>query len=171
MASVPSPPFNLSTAYQVFSPGASSGSLGDLRRAPGGIVPNIAGNSGVPQSAPLSMSQLAGATNYQNISLGGSSSASGEVSQPSGSAPATQPVGSNTATITVSGGNPGPTVSWSHLSGDASIAVNSPSSLSTTFSATVNKNSTKSAVKRCTVSDGVSSATRDVSVNLTYSTF
>lgn len=56
---VPGPPVNLLSARGEFSLGA--GGLLQLLRAPGGVVPNTAPNSGVPQSAPIGLLSLAGA--------------------------------------------------------------------------------------------------------------
>jgi hypothetical protein len=72
MATVPaSPPFNLSTALAVFSLGVGS-SLSQLRRSPGGVVPNTGPNAGVPTGAPLSMSQLRGATSGTALAMSAS---------------------------------------------------------------------------------------------------
>lgn len=131
----------------------------------GAWVPNVAANNGVPTGLPISLSQLAGAVKYIPISLGGPTSAYGETV----GLPTTQTTYSNGIAITVSGGNPGPSVSWSYVSGDATMSLQFASnSLTQQWFASVNRNSSKTAVYRCTVSDGVSSATRDVTVTLAH---
>lgn len=57
---VPGLPLSLLNARAEFGLGA--GGLLQLLRSPGGIVPNVPANAGVPQAAPISLSQLVGAT-------------------------------------------------------------------------------------------------------------
>jgi len=131
----------------------------------GAWVPNTAANAGVPASLPINLAQLAGAVAYTPISLGGPTTAYGETF----GTPTSQVTYSNIITITVSGGNPGPSVSWTRISGDATMSlVLAGSSLGQQWSASVNTNNSKTAVYRITVSDGVSSATRDVTVTLAH---
>lgn len=59
------------------------------------------------------------------------------------------------------------TYSWARISGDT-LNITSPNSASTTFSSLMNIGTTKSAVYRCTVSDGTYTATADVTINLNY---
>jgi hypothetical protein len=73
----------------------------------------------------------------------------------------------NAVTISASGGTSSYTYSWAHISGDT-FTVNSPASATTTFTRTTNKNQTFSGVYRCTVSDGITSASVDVTVTSTY---
>ena len=86
--------------------------------------------------------------------------------------PAVLTVGTDTPSqVTVSAiGGTGPyTVLWTHVSGDSAIQALSPFSPTTSFVANVGKNQTKSAVKRCTVTDSLgATAFVDVSVSLTY---
>jgi len=109
---------------------------------------------------------------YTPITLSGPTTASGSY-QCSGQSPSPCPtqvtIQATPATpIAVSGGNPGPTVSWAWVSGDV-FTVSNGSTLQPTFSiGSVGHNITKTGVYRCTVSDGVSSATRDVTVSVTY---
>lgn len=83
-------------------------------------------------------------------------------------APATAAVNSVGVTVAWSGGNPGATVTWAQVSGDTLPTV--PPGASGYFGAVVNKNGTKSAVYRATVSDGVSSSYKDCPVSLQYVT-
>lgn len=160
---VPSNP-KLSDVYAEFAAPAGTNLSAFVRG--GAYVPNISANNAVPTSPPISLSQMAGSVKYIPISLGGPTSAQGEVF----GTPTTQTVFSDAVTITVSGGNPGPSISWARISGDATMSMVFPTnSLGQQWSASVNTNSSKSAVYRITVSDGVSSATRDVTVTLIHS--
>ena len=168
MATVPANP-TLLQAGSVFGAGAGI-TLSALRRG-AGWVPNIAQNAGVPTGFPINLSQLAGATNYTNVTASKNGNATGSVFLPHSGSPANVTVVSNPSTvITPGGGNGSYSCSWSHLSGDASISTPGANLFNVTFSASVGRNSEKSAVKRCTVSDGISSAFVDVSVSLSYST-
>lgn len=168
---VPANP-SLSQVYAEF--GAPAGTPLSAFLRGGAWVPHVPANAGVPTALPISLSQLAGAVKnvYTPVSISGPSTASGttELEAPG---PFTALVVSDPNTLMVaSGGNGSYTYTWSHVSGDASIAVNTFSGgASAQFSATVNRNNYKSAVKRCTVSDGVTSASKDVTVNLSYTTF
>ncbi len=64
-------------------------------------------------------------------------------------------VTSNSVTVSPSGGTGPYTISWALYSGDAGVKANSPSSMSTTFSATLFANTTKQAVMRGTVKDSL----------------
>lgn len=137
----------------------------------GPYVPNVAQNANVPTGLPIHLSQLAGAVRYIPVSATKNGNATGSVFLPHSGSPANVTVVSNPSTvITPGGGNGSYSCSWSHLSGDASISTPGANLFNVTFSASVGRNSEKSAVKRCTVSDGISSAFVDVSVSLSYST-
>lgn len=112
MASVPaSAPFNLSTALAVFGLGTGH-SLSELRRSPNGVVPNTGPNAGVPQTAPLSMSQLRGATSGSAFGMSVSNVTGATVSGFSN-----QLIGS--AFINTSGGTPPYTYSTVFKSGSS----------------------------------------------------
>lgn len=135
----------------------------------GGIVPNTPANAGVPTSGAISLTNFYGATAYTPVSANYSGTPDGNTFQAE-PAPANAFVTSGLVTINASGGNASYTYAWTHLSGNAVVAVTNPSAGSTTFTATVAKNAARSAVKRCTVSDGTSSATVDVPTTLSYTT-
>lgn len=103
------------------------------------------------------------------LGIGGSTSANGLVSATE-PAPTTAVVTSAPATIVATGGTGAYTYAWTHISGDAGITTTSPTAASTTFSATVTKNVARTAVRRCTLNDGVTTLTRDVTVTLEYIT-
>lgn len=71
----------------------------------------------------------------------------------------------NSVTITASGGTSPYTYLWTKVSGDT-VTINSPTSNTTSFSATVNDGETKNAIYKCTITDDVA-ATFDVQVNIT----
>ncbi|WP_423176219.1 MULTISPECIES: hypothetical protein [unclassified Stenotrophomonas maltophilia group] len=73
-----------------------------------------------------------------------------------------------TGNVSVSGGSGSYTCTWAHLSGSTAIPTPAANVFSPSYSASVAKNDTLSAVKRCTVSDGSSSVFTDMSVNLAY---
>lgn len=156
-------PASMSSVYAEF--GAPAGTpLSSFLRG-GAYVPNVAANNNVPTSLPINLQQLAGAVKYVPISISGPSSVSGETF----GLPTTQTTYSNPATFTVSGGNPSPSVSWAYLSGDNTISQNVGGLNSVQWNAAVNRNLSKTGVWRLTVSDGVSSATKDVTINLIHS--
>lgn len=79
-----------------------------------------------------------------------------------------------TASITAvaSGGTgAGPTYSWQFISGDSSITATNPTSATTAFTTSVNRNATKNAVFKCVVTQGAE--TREVlhDVILSYDYF
>lgn len=131
-------------------------------------VPNTAANAAVPTGLPIHLSQLAGAVRYVNVGASKSGDANGSFNYtPPPTGPTTVSIATNSVTITGSGGNGGYSYSWSHISGDA--FSHSASSATTTFThGAVGRNQTKSAVYRCTVSDGVTSAFVDVNVSVTF---
>lgn len=87
-------------------------------------------------------------------------------------APAVLTVGSDTpsqVTITASGGTGPYTYAWTHLSGDSAIQVVNPTGATTGFVANLGKNQSKSATKRCTITDAaMASVTVDIGVTLQY---
>ena len=134
----------------------------------GARVPNTAGNSGVPTSGTISFANFLG----QGASGGGgaltaSASSANKTDFIAEPAPAFKTV-SSSGNVSASGGSGSYTCTWSHLSGSTSIPTPGANVFSPSYSASIAKNSTLSAVKRCTVSDGTSTATADMSVSLTY---
>lgn len=78
---------------------------------------------------------------------------------------------SASTTLSISGGTGTYSVSWARVSGDAIIALGSgANSLTPWWGATVQKHGYYAAIWRATISDGVSTITRDVLVELSYST-
>jgi hypothetical protein len=74
------------------------------------------------------------------------------------------PITSSSTTVTPTGGTAAYTYAWTKVSGDT-LTVNSPTSASTTFSASVT--SSKTAIYRCTVTDSLATtATADVTITL-----
>lgn len=86
--------------------------------------------------------------------------------------PAVLTVGSDTpstVTVTPSGGTGPYTYAWTHESGDSAVQVTAPTSATTGFVGNIGKNQTKSAIKRCTVTDSLGATTSvTVSVTLEY---
>ena len=70
-------------------------------------------------------------------------------------------------TVTVTGGIAPYSYAWSHVSGDTGVVVDSPSAATTTFTATPGLNATKSAIKRCTVTDSTSGTALTKSIDVT----
>lgn len=80
-------------------------------------------------------------------------------------------ISSGSATATGHDGNGSYTYSWARLSGSTLITANSPSAATSIFTSTGQSDNTLiTAIFRCTVSDGTSSATVDVNVNITKGT-
>lgn len=137
----------------------------------GGIVPDTPGNSGVPTSGAISF--------YSFLGQGGGSPPVGPLTVTSTNAsrfvftpepaPATRSVTAN-GSVLATGGTGSYSCTWAHMSGDAGIPTPAANSFSPSFTATVNKNSNRTAVKRCTVNDGVSTVFADMAVTLDYST-
>ena len=74
---------------------------------------------------------------------------------------------SEVATVTASGGTSPYTYAWTQVSGSSAVACDSPSASSTTFSTTIYKGTSRSAVYRCTVTDAaMDTTTVDVAVEL-----
>jgi hypothetical protein len=82
--------------------------------------------------------------------------------------PTTVNLTTNSVTVTGSGGTGSYSYSWAYLSGDT-FTVNSPSAATTSFSRTnIGQNIFLVGTYRCTVSDGISAASIDVTVSLSY---
>jgi hypothetical protein len=82
----------------------------------------------------------------------------------------TTAVNMSTDTVTVSstgGTGAGPTYAWTRVSGDV-FTISAAAAAATYFSASVNRDSVKSAVYRCTVTRGVGTYQVDVPVTGTY---
>lgn len=158
---VPGPPVSLSAVRAEF--GAPAGTPLSAFVRGGAWVPNIAQNNGVPTAPPIRLASLAGAVKYQPVTATAApTTANGDTTGPNPSGI----VVSNTVSVTGYGGNAPYTYSWSIISG--SVAINTPSSASTYFSAQVFTGNTVTATARCTVSDGTTSGYVDVPVSLTY---
>lgn len=149
--------------------GSSPFRLSDYYRG-GARVPNVGANSGVPTSGTISFA------NFRGQGGGGGGGFSVVSSPANGSqfrnepAPSTVTVTAN-GTVSASGGSGSYTCTWAHISGSVSIPTPGANSFNPTFSASVAKNTALTAVKRCTVSDGVNSPiSTDMSVRLEYST-
>lgn len=135
----------------------------------GGLVPNTAGNSGVPTSGVISffsfLGQGGGSPPVGPLAVL-ASDASRFVFTPE-PAPVTRSVTAN-GSVLATGGTGSYTCTWSHVSGDAGIPTPAANVFNPSFTATVNKNSNRTAVKRCTVNDGVSTVFADMTVTLDY---
>lgn len=136
-------------------------------------VPNTGVNAAVPTSGPISFLSFLG----QGGSGGGgggpisasNSGATGNVFQ-NEPAPATRSVSAN-GNVFASGGTGSYTCTWSHISGSTSIPTPGANVFSPSFTATVPKNDFLTAVKRCTVADGVNTpVSTDMTVRLDYYT-
>lgn len=153
-------PATLESVYAEF--GAPQGTQLSAFLKGGTYVPNTSANANVPTALPISLSQLAGAVKYVNITASitpTSLSASGHLSA--------EPIGTATATCNASGGNSSKTYTWSRVSGATQIQA-SPSGNLCGFSVPTGTGiNTYNAVWQCTVSDGVSSASPTVSVQIT----
>jgi hypothetical protein len=141
--------------------------LSSFRRG-AGIVPNTPQNAGVPTTLPIHLSQLAGSALYTPVSCSKSGNASGAFNYtPPPTGPTTVGIATNAVTITGANGTGSYSYSWSLISGDA--FSHTANAATTTFSfGSVGRNQTKSAVYRCTVSDGITSAFVDVNVSVTF---
>lgn len=86
-------------------------------------------------------------------------------------APPVTAVTSSACTATASGGTGPYTYAWTYVSGSSAISADSPTGASTTFTANVSKNGSKSAVWKVTVTDSLSAtASANVSIDLYYTT-
>lgn len=126
----------------------------------GARVPNTPANANVPTSGTIYASQFYNATNYTAVGITGPTSAYNSRT------------GAGSVSVGVAmggtGGTGSYTYSWVRLSGATNINISSTTvsnpSFSTSFA--TNTNASRSAVWRCTVSDGTTSAIRDVTVTL-----
>lgn len=137
----------------------------------GARVPNNAGNSAIPTSGPISFANFygQGGTGGGGALTASNSGATGSVFQ-NEPAPASRTVTAS-GNVSASGGTGSYTCTWAHISGSTSIPTPGNNDFSPGFSATVPKNSELTAVKRCTVSDGVNTpATTSMTVRLAYNT-
>lgn len=100
---------------------------------------------------------------YNAISITGSVSGQSDTVQ---TYAGTKTISPNYGSLNVTGGNGSITYSWVRQSGSTAITANNPSTLATTFNATAAPGETVSAVFRVTASDGISSDTFDVTVQL-----
>lgn len=137
----------------------------------GSLVPNTGANAGVPTSGAISFANFLG----QGGGGGGSPLSaynSGAIGSQFRNEPAPSSVSvSASGTVTVSGGSGSYACTWTHLSGSAAIPTPGANNFSPSFTASVGKNTALTAVKRCTVSDGVNTpVSTDMNVRLEYNT-
>lgn len=137
------------------------------------LVPNTAGNSAVPTSGAISirsfLGQGGGGGGGGGALVVSNSGATGNVFQ-NEPAPATRSVSAN-GTVFASGGSGSYSCTWSHISGSTAIPTPGANVFSPSFTATVPKNDFLTAVKRCTVADGVNTpVSTDMTVRLDYYT-
>lgn len=118
----------------------------------------------------MSIQQATVRRRYTPVSASAPPAASGTfTNSPASLTPSTRVIMSSPATVaTGSDGTGSYTFAWARISGSAAISATAPSAASTTFSATVGVDDSVSAVFRVTVSDGITSATADVTVTLSY---
>lgn len=134
----------------------------------GAYVPNTAANSGVPASGAISLLNFRGQGGGSGGGpLGASNTGALGSVYAFEPAPATMTVTAS-GSVSAFGGSGSYTCTWSHLSGSTSIPTPGANDFSPSFSASVSKNSIRSATKRCTVSDGVNTVNTDMSVSLEY---
>lgn len=165
---LPSSPPITSEMIRLQYGGALPFNLRDYYRG-GARVPNTAANSGVPTSGAISLLNFLG----QGGSGGGGGALTATNSGAIGSQYVSEPAPpsltvSADGNVSVTGGSGTYTCTWSHLSGTTSIPTPAVNVFSPSFSATVSKNSSRTAVKRCTVSDGLTSVNTDMTVTLEY---
>lgn len=125
----------------------------------GALVQNNAGNTNVPTSGAISMSQFRGQGNATLVLTPNPAQQDDFLFEP---APGSKTVttGCTASGVNVTSG------SWSWVSGDV-FTLNSPNSLSTNFQISVGKNNAKSAVYRFTANNGLNAT---VDVICSYST-
>lgn len=151
-------PATLESVYTEFGAPQGTGLSAFLRG--GAYVPNgPSANAGVPTALPISLSQLAGAVKYVNVGVTVSPTTVGNA----GLSPLITP--STTATAT--GGNGSYSYTWAYVSGDSThITLNSGQGTPTAnWKVTGVNGNNWSAVWKCTVSDGTTSASANVNVN------
>lgn len=169
MALPSSPPITSEMIRQQYG-GPLPFSLRDYFRG-GARVPNTAANSGVPTSGIISFANFLG----QGGGGGGGSLAasnSGAVGSQFRNEPAPSSLSvSASGTVFASGGSGSYTCTWAHISGSTAIGTPGANNFSPSFTASVAKNTALTAVKRCTVSDGVNTpVSTDMNVRLEYNT-
>lgn len=171
MALPASGPITLEMLRQQYG-GAAPDSIFEYYKG-GAYVPNTAANAGVPTSGPISLFNFYG---QGGTGGGGGPTLTASNSGAYGSqyqnepAPATRSV-SASGTVFATGGTGSYTCTWAHVGGSTAIPTPASNVFSPSFTASVAKNSILTAVKRCTVSDGVNTpVSTDMSVDLEYST-
>lgn len=161
-------PISLAMLRQFYG-GSAPDSITEYYRG-GAYVPNTGVNSAIPTSGAISLFNF-----YGQGGGGGGGALAASNTGATGSqfqnepAPATRVVGAS-GNVLASGGTGSYTCTWSHISGSTAIPTPGANVFNPSFSATVSKNTTLSAVKRCTVNDGVNSVSTDMAVDLSYST-
>lgn len=157
---------------RAFYGGAAPDSIFEYYKG-GAYVPNTAGNATVPTSGAISLFNFYGQGGGGG---GGGSPISASNSGANGTlfqnepAPATRNV-SATGSVLATGGTGSYTCTWSHISGSVAIATPGANVFNPSFTNAVPKNTGLTAVKRCTVSDGVNTpASTDMTVLLEYYT-
>lgn len=142
MSTPASPPISMADVRAEFGGTAGSTPLSAYVRG-GAYVPNTGTNSGVPTSAPITLSQLCGA-----------SAASATLSTSSISAAGTPPGTVTTAAVYCTAtGITSPTYSWTRVSGSTLINATTAFASNTTFNSTFGAGGgSRSAVFKCTVS-------------------
>lgn len=153
--------------------GSPPHSLSEYYRG-GAYVTNVAGNLGVPTSGPISLSNFYGAGptggGGGGMPLAASNTGAAGDQYRNEPAPATLTV-VGSGSVFASGGSGSYTCVWTHISGDSGIPTPAANVFTPSFSASVPKNTARTAVKRCTVSDGVNTpVSTDMSVRLEYTT-
>lgn len=152
-----------------FYGGGAPHSLSEYYRG-GAYVPNTAVNNGIPTSGPISLQNFYGQGGSGGGSLAASNSGAVGSQFRNEPAPASLTV-SASGSVFASGGSGSYTCTWTHVSGSLAIPTPSANNFNPSYSASVAKNTAVTAVKRCTVSDGVSTpVTTDMNVRLVYST-
>jgi hypothetical protein len=154
MATVPGPPTRLNDVCAVF--GAPVGTpLNQFLRG-GPWVPNIPANAGVPTVLPIRLAQLAGATNYVPLGIVGPSALT--FTRP-GNVPSGQSI--------TGGGGTTPTVTWTKTqqTGSPPIGCSNTAIINCTFGAVAGGAGDSEAIWHVVVTDGISTATKDVEVD------
>ena len=151
-------PATLESVYTEFGAPQGTGLSAFLRG--GAYVPNgPSANAGVPTALPINLSQLAGAVKYVNVGA--------SVSPTSVSGAGLSPVITPSCTATGSGGSGSYSYTWAYVSGNtANITLNSGQGTPTANWKVIGVNGNNwSAVWKCTVSDGTTSASANVTVS------
>lgn len=152
-------PATLESVYTEFGAPQGTGLSAFLKG--GSYVPNTSANANVPTALPIKLSQLAGAVKYVNVS------ASLSPTTVTGTGTITgEPISTNATTVTASGGTGSYTYTWSYVSGSTKIQCTGGQTASF-YVPTGTAASAYSAVWKCKVSDGTSSAAPTVTANIT----